>query len=118
MEHRWGVRIPLGIKVRLRGGCSCIGTALLRDASVSGGFLETGMRPPILAQLAVEVRFASEAGIEILEIPALVVREDDAGIGVEWQEFTPQAIRLLLPSVRAYPVDLPGALSRSASMQK
>lgn len=114
MEHRWGERVPLGIRVRVSGNSACIGTGLLRDASVSGAFVQTELRLPQHAQLVLEIA-SGDGAATVEEVPASVVRHDPCGIGMEWREFAPRAILLLLAiSVPAPSVDPTVPLSHCA----
>lgn len=83
MEHRWGRRTSLWTATRL---CSEAEKAngRIRDASVSGAFVETSARVAVNTCVQVEFRGAW--------ISACVVRADEDGLGLEWHEFAPAAI--------------------------
>jgi hypothetical protein len=97
MEHRWGTRIELHAEARLmtsEGLCQ----GVLRNASLSGAFVETTARPTLLSR--VSVRPASP-GAEWLD--GWVVRVETRGIAVEWLDppLHSVAVLLALHSVRA-----------------
>jgi hypothetical protein len=83
MEHRWGLRRPCRVRVRVsgRGGISAVGR--LRDVSMSGAFLETAVPLPLFAQLAVTV-LRDDGTTHPLEFTAVVIRRDESGAGIEW----------------------------------
>jgi hypothetical protein len=78
LEHRWGIRMTLdaAAEVRIAEGRSVV--ALVRDASLSGAFLESAARLPLLARIS--VRPLSKA--DWLE--ACVVRVEPSGLAIEW----------------------------------
>jgi hypothetical protein len=47
VEHRWGERVTAAIEVRLTAGSFCLSRGVLRDVSVSGGYVETRLRVPL-----------------------------------------------------------------------
>jgi hypothetical protein len=59
MEHRWGQRVQVGMNVRLSCLPYAIGSGRLRDVSVSGAFIETNLRIPLLARMQVEIDLPS-----------------------------------------------------------
>jgi hypothetical protein len=89
MEHRWGRRIPCGASARLEAGRDgTLGVGRLRDVSLSGAFIETTLKLPMFASIAVSVRGT--------EVRASVVRITEDGVGVEWCEMAPHAVCPLL----------------------
>jgi len=79
MEHRWGTRVALNApaEIKTSDGISMIGA--VKNASLSGAFVETRAKLPVLTRLW--VRPLTTAG-DWLE--ACVVRIDDKGVGLEW----------------------------------
>ncbi len=96
MEHRWGQRVPATIKVRLRGRPGAIGSGCLRDVSISGAFVETALRLPLLTRVAIDAGSQGRASMGSRKLSGWVVRRNAIGIGVEWCEFAPQAVLTLL----------------------
>jgi hypothetical protein len=83
MEHRWGRRRPCRARVSLSASGGVSGIGRLRDVSMSGAFLETAVPLPVYAQLAIAV-LRDDGSTHALEFPAVVVRRDDSGVGIEW----------------------------------
>jgi hypothetical protein len=83
MEHRWGERLSLWADVRVHY-CGESADGRVRDASLSGAYVETPLRLPSYCRI--ELEFHGVA------IPACVVRQNATGVGVEWCEFAPSAI--------------------------
>jgi hypothetical protein len=91
MEHRWGARTQLEVPVRVDCGSGLLVLGLIRDASVSGAFLATAARLPLLS--CVEVQLVGTQGIlEDSAVSAYVVRRAVDGYGLEWSELAPAAI--------------------------
>jgi hypothetical protein len=95
MEHRWGARVPMHEAAALRGPGGEESHALLRDASLSGAFVDTDLRPALLSRIA--IRPLEDAGDWI---GAWVVRTDERGIGLEWLEPASRDVVALLSSAR------------------
>ncbi len=91
MEHRWGTRVALDAPCELKSsdGLSAIGS--VRNASLSGAFVDTRVTLPLLAR--VSLRPLSPDG-EWLE--GCVVRVEPKGIALEWLEPGLQAVASLL----------------------
>ena len=85
MNHRWGQRIPVDVAVRLTSRFGAVGAGRLQEISMSGGYVQTGLRLPPLTQLC--VAFDDE------EIQGWVVHGDANGLGVAWNELVPAACR-------------------------
>jgi len=85
MEHRWGQRVALGLPVHVTAGrISALG--VLRDASISGGYIETILEPAVFANLSVVVLVGSGEARRAVELPCTVTRRDHDGFGVEWRD--------------------------------
>ena len=93
MEHRWGQRVSVNRRIRLACRPYAIGSGWLRDVSTSGAYLETKLRLPLLAQVAVELEPLADG---VQHLTACVVRSDDKGLGIEWAELAPASIVALL----------------------
>jgi hypothetical protein len=61
---------------------------LMRDASLSGAFVNTRLQVPAWTNIELEL-----VGVRIA---AFVVRVASDGIGIEWSEFAPRQIREVL----------------------
>jgi hypothetical protein len=97
MEHRWGERFAVCLTVELASSSSPPVTGTLENVSVSGAFVRTAQRGPQRGPVA--VLFREEASVRTVRIAAYVVRESADGVGIEWCEFAPRAVReLMIPN--------------------
>ena len=96
MEHRWGERIAVSLTVEL----SCAGSppvaGSLENVSSSGAFVRTESRGPPRGPVAVILAQRGAGRGRSVRIAAYVVRESDVGVGIEWCEFAPRAVRELV----------------------
>jgi hypothetical protein len=91
MEHRWGTRITLHAPAELKTADGLSGVGSVRNASLSGAFVETRATVPLLARVSLR---PLAAGSEWLD--ACVVRVEDRGVALEWLEPGLQAVAALL----------------------
>jgi hypothetical protein len=77
MEHRWGTRVELDVPTELRTMDGRAEPGAVVNASVSGAFVQTGTKLPLLSRVSVTL-----PGTEALD--ACVVRVEDGGVAVEW----------------------------------
>jgi hypothetical protein len=100
MEHRWGERVALRQTVELFFGSSPPVVGSLENVSSSGAFVRTaGRRPPRgPVEVVLGARAAEDRSVrrQSPRLPAYVVRETDSGVGIEWCEFAPRAVRELI----------------------
>jgi len=98
MEHRWGARVSLDIPVLVQWSDAPPLAGRLRNASVSGGFIELAESIPVCA--AVDIRIAcGPHGQRTLALPACVARSGRGFIAVEWRDMgEPTLIDLLRES--------------------
>jgi hypothetical protein len=95
MEHRWGQRVALGLPVHvIAGRTSTLG--VLRDASISGGFIESVLEPALLTNLGMIVLVGSGEARRAVELPCTVTRCDHDGFGVEWRDMACAPLLALL----------------------
>ena len=100
MEHRWGQRIQLRLRVTTLTGRKVV-TAHTRNISLSGAWLETASTEvwPAACFLRLELPTIGSFTRTVL---SYVVRRTDEGVGVEWAGFAPRLIRqLVLPHIDA-----------------
>jgi hypothetical protein len=102
MEHRWGRRVAVGLRIRLATGDQDIASGFLSDVSISGAFIATRVELAPLAILVIDLRdpatpVSKEADSAVLT--AGVVRVASDGVGVEWEELAPPAITALIESL-------------------
>lgn len=94
MEHRWGERVEFDCPALLELPDGARGQGQVRNASISGAWIETTMKLP--AYTAATVILALGPGRRTIELPACVVRAGRGGIGVEWRDMgVPTLIALL-----------------------
>lgn len=95
MEHRWGERVAVCLPVELACGSSPPVRGAIENVSSSGAFVHTegcGLpRGPVEVILLESFSRAHAA-----RLPAYVVRATEAGVGIEWCEFAPRAVRELI----------------------
>lgn len=84
MEHRWGRRQSTDLKVSFVWR-SKIGSGRLSNVSITGAFLETKAHLRLLSVLTLLIAPRSRNGSGD-GMTAFVVRQDSAGVGLEWCE--------------------------------
>ena len=99
MEHRWGSRVELAAIATLRTDDGQESEVRVRNASLSGAYLETPLRLPLLTLLSLRPCTADGEWVD-----ACVVRADAAGLAVEWLEPGMPAIFTLLAMGRLDPL--------------
>ncbi|MET0280142.1 MAG: PilZ domain-containing protein [Steroidobacteraceae bacterium] len=106
MEHRWGNRMELHAPAVLQTPTGSIAHARVRNASISGAFVETLLQLPLLSR--VQLRPDCETG-EWLE--ACVVRVESDGAALEWLDPPLQAVSALLALRGAPPARAPAPVA-------
>lgn len=79
MEHRWGTRIELNAPAELWTAEGVTSEACVRNASLSGAFVETTVRVPLLSRIALRALARNGDWLD-----ACVVRVEPAGLALEW----------------------------------
>lgn len=102
MEHRLGIRIPLSLLVRLDQQSETAALGRMLNVSLSGAYLATSRTYELLSRIDIVCGRFSDARADVSGIAAYVVRKAGGGVGVEWCEFAPPAIRRLVLSARAW----------------
>ncbi|HUN71882.1 MAG TPA: PilZ domain-containing protein [Steroidobacteraceae bacterium] len=98
MEHRWGERVSVRTTVELSCGSLPPVCGYLENLSSSGALVRTdGPRPP-RGPVSVIMREGDFGRRRPARVAAYVVRETANGVGIEWCEFAPRAVRGLLGS--------------------
>jgi len=103
MEHRWGMRRALDVGVRVYLRPRLPGFGRLLNASSSGAYVATNIKPPIMALVHVALGWGSFRRGGRHRIAAYVVRSDARGIAIEWREFGPSSVLALIDSLEALP---------------
>lgn len=94
MEHRWGQRKSLSTTVQLRtqGGLVALGRVL--NVSLSGAFVQTALQAPLFSR--VQLIISLDPKLPTAQIEAQIVRQTEAGVGLEWNEFGGDKIEALI----------------------
>jgi PilZ domain len=98
MEHRWGDRrsVALRVRIRRRGQNPAIGW--LTDISISGAYVHTSAALPLVSriQVAVDECGAGNLALRPLRLLGRIVRHGPVGVGVEWEEFASETLDPIL----------------------
>jgi hypothetical protein len=100
MEHRCGYRRAAATKVRLRTSNGVTADGEICDVSSSGALLRSHLPVSVHAVLSVRLLTVRNAPSGESTVSAEVVRHVSGGFAVEWTEFSPGAIRVLLRDLR------------------
>ena len=95
MEHRWGQRVPLGLTIHVASAADS-GPGQLRDASISGGFIETAVALPQCTNVSVVALLGRGSTQRAVELPACVTRVARDGVGIEWRDMACPTLLALL----------------------
>jgi hypothetical protein len=79
MEHRWGTRIDLDVPAELLTADGFSADAAVKNASLSGAFVETTAKLPLLSRVSLNLRAPRDEWLD-----ACVVRVDEEGLALEW----------------------------------
>lgn len=110
MEHRFGTRHPLSGRLVLRTATGGPVPARLREASISGMFVEA---PPEAfgtnTVVEVEMTVPGASGLRCYHWQAMVIRKTREGLGLLFDRVRPPAITRLLAGAAALEVGVPPA---------
>ncbi len=95
MEHRWGTRVPVAAAAEIKVRDGRCGAATVRNASVSGAFIETALQLPVLSRVCVRPLSRAEPGLD-----AHVVRAEAGGCAVVWAYPGAHPVADMLPPLR------------------
>jgi hypothetical protein len=79
MEHRWGTRVELDVRTEVRSDDGYSASGYIRNASVSGAYVETDAILPLLSCISLRAQHWEEDWLD-----ACIVRVDETGLAVEW----------------------------------
>jgi hypothetical protein len=98
MEHRWGHRhdVIRSVYLRTRGG---LARGVLRNVSVSGAFIESPLRAPVLTCVQIFVIDSDRVLARRRTIEGQVIRLTHDGFGIEWCQFASDAVCALYESI-------------------
>lgn len=99
MEHRWGTRVALNARAELWTVDGISGFGLVRNASLSGAWVDSSVRLAPLSRVALQPMDRRGEWLD-----GCVVRVGDSGFAVEWLEPGLLAVSSLL-SLRAKSLD-------------
>ncbi len=105
LEQRWGKRVELDVPAELKTSDGLSFEASVKNASVSGAFVETDANLPVLARLSVHPFARAGEGLD-----ASVVRIEKTGVALEWLDPGSRSVPALL-SLRHNP-SMAGRFSR------
>lgn len=100
MEHRWGRRMQSDMPIQLQYGSRIVVRARLTDLSLTGAGVDTRNPLPLAAHVDVQFELTRPRSSKLHSVPAHVVRHTEHGIALEWSEFAPRPIRLLMAVLR------------------
>lgn len=93
MEHRLGTRHAIDLEVYLRTWGSTVSTrGRLKDLSVSGAFVATGLPCRPWLHVTAQIVLAGQSRRNCVPVEGLIVRLAENGIGVEWDELQPKLL--------------------------
>jgi hypothetical protein len=92
MEHRCGQRIAARQSLRLQGARGGLG--ILLSASLSGGYVATSAAVKPDQRITLQLRSPIW-----LNLSGFIVRTDESGFALEWEEFASDPVRALLLSI-------------------
>jgi hypothetical protein len=98
LEHRWGERFPANLRILIATDVISSAAGIIRNVSMSGALIQTGveLRLRSLVSIRLESSLPSRRSTLIL---AHVVRKGGDGVGVEFCDFAPRAVKDLLRSL-------------------
>src|SRR5579863_1532964 len=96
MDHRWGRRVQVDFPVWVAAHRAAVRDGRLIDLSISGALIEADLDARVLSRVQVILLLPACPRHEAPVLEAYVARKHRHGIGVEWCEFAPRAVRELL----------------------
>lgn len=94
MEHRWGRRCSVDVPLWLRYQADQRVQGRMRELSLSGAYIITVARAKVGQSLIIELDAGSTR--EQTTLAAWVIRQDAQALAIEWQEFAPWPVALIL----------------------
>jgi hypothetical protein len=96
-ESRWGDRVRVDIPIHVSANALTGGDACMKNLSLSGALVKADVDLGLHALIQVSIRLLSPSP-RVAAIAAYVSRKTEGGVGVEWCEFAPNAVKDLLRS--------------------
>jgi hypothetical protein len=94
MEHRWGQRIAARQPLMVKSGRDVVVMGILMNASLSGAYVATSA--PVKRDQRVDLQLGSALETRV---SGFIVRADEWGVGLEWEEFASDAVQALLLTI-------------------
>lgn len=98
MEHRWGQRRQLTLRVNLATSGRPTAVGWLTNISISGAYLTTAGTFSIMNPVTIEVVDPHEGHAlpAPLQLPGRIVRHGATGIAVEWEQFASETLAQII----------------------
>jgi PilZ domain-containing protein len=100
MEHRWGERICVNIMVQIAAGALDGINGCLTNLSLSGALIQTKVDVRVYSLIQVTLKMPSTLQGNAMIKGHVTRKLTDEYIGVEWCEFAPEPVKLLLRPLR------------------
>jgi hypothetical protein len=101
MDHRWGERFSFDLTVKIAARQFAVRSGRLTDLSVSGAAIRISADLRPLTRVQVVIVMPDRLSQPIPVVSGYVTRKFVDGVGIEWSEFAPDAVRELLKGARA-----------------
>ena len=98
LEHRWGERFPANFPILITTDVISSAAGIIRNVSMSGALIETGIELRLRCLVSIRLELSLPSRRSTL-IQAHVVRKGRDGVGVEFCDFAPRAVKDLLRSL-------------------
>jgi hypothetical protein len=96
MEHRWGHRREISRSVQLETRSGVVAHGRITNVSISGAFIVSPLPLGLFSYVQVQFTAMLNGKRTPMTVEGQVVRKDEAGFGIEWSEFAPEAVRALV----------------------
>jgi hypothetical protein len=100
---RFGSRVALDLAVQLRVAVRTVVAGTIRNASMSGAYIQTALALPLHTNLVVALSTRAKSTSTEHSLPACVVRIEPGGVGVEWRDIACTDIMDLLERASNHP---------------
>jgi hypothetical protein len=101
MEHRCGYRRETQLKVIIRGLHGHAAEGLVSNISASGALIVTSLPVRLSSQVFVQFEYLQPFSRTRRAIAAEVIRCETGAFAIEWEDFSPQAVRAVLRQLGA-----------------
>ncbi len=94
MEHRWGDRRQVILRVLLRHPDQRCAAGRLTNISLSGAYVQTRSEFTVFSRIEVAFDAARHglARLGPMRLQGRIVRRGKSGMGIEWEEFSPEEL--------------------------